>query len=125
MEEEILDVQVQKNRLEELALAKADKTVLVRTEGDEKGVAMPKLTVKMDGSWSKAGFTSNFGFAVVLSTRTGKVLDYEFLSKYCGKCNMAKGAQTGDDPQPCENCRVSSGNIAPGPPPPLGNSPLD
>lgn len=81
--------------------------MLVRTEGDEKGVAMPKLTVKMDGSWSKAGFTSNFGFAVVLSTRTGKVLDYEFLSKYCGKCNMAKGAQTGDDPQPCENCRAN------------------
>ena len=70
---------------------------------------MPKLTVKIDGSWSKVCFTSIFGFAVVLSTRTGKVLDYEFLSKYCGKCNVAnaaKGIQTGEDPQPCENCMV-------------------
>ena len=36
------------------------------------GSGMPISTVKIDGSWSKVGFTSNFSFIVVLSARTGK-----------------------------------------------------
>ena len=100
-EETILEEQIEKNRLEELQLARADPST--KFVGD-----MPILTVKIDGSWSKAGFTSNFGFVVVLSARTGKVLDYLFMSKYCNSCNMARAkANEGDVPDPCENCNVS------------------
>ena len=75
-EEEILMEQIHRNRMEELSLAKNQKSTLYVGE-------KPRITVKIDGSWSKAGFTSNFGFVVVLSTKTGKVLDYIFKSKYC------------------------------------------
>ena len=71
---------------------------------------MPLLVAKVDGSWSKAGFSSNFGFVVVLSAKTGKVLDYQFLSKYCNQCNVARAQGKITDDQTCgnENCSVSS-----------------
>ena len=97
-EEELLEDQISRNRREEHQLCRDDPRTVFK---DGK----PVITVKIDGSWSKAGFTSNFGFVVVLSGRTGKVLDYQFLSKYCNKCNMAAKGEY--DPEPCENCNVS------------------
>lgn len=96
VEEELLEQQMHKNRREELDFVRRDPET--RYVG-----GLPELTVKIDGSWSKPGFTSNFGFAVVLSARTGKVLDYQFLSKYCNKCNMRNAS----DPVPCQDCNVS------------------
>ena len=63
--------------------------------------------VQMDGSWSKAGFSSNFGFAVVLSARTGKVLDYHFLSKYCNRCAQKKSKGELEEGH-CGDCRVGT-----------------
>ena len=69
-EEKLLEEQISKNRKEELDLVQKDY--------DTKYVdGKPLISIKIDGSWSKAGSTSNFGFVVVLSTRTGKVLDYQ------------------------------------------------
>ena len=87
IEEEILMEQVHRNRVEELSLAKNQQSTLYVGE-------KPRITVKIDGSWSKAGFTSNFGFVVVLSSKTGKALDYIFKSKYCNSCNMQNDSET-------------------------------
>ena len=58
-----------------------------------------KISVKVDGSWTKAGFTSDYGIAVVLSTLTCDVLDYHVMSKYCNNC--IKGLAH-------DNCKVRS-----------------
>ena len=97
IEEEILMEQVHRNRVEELSLAKNQQSTLYVGE-------KPRITVKIDVSWSKAGFTSNFGFVVVLSSKTGKALDYIFKSKYCNSCNMQNDSET----VPIANCSVSS-----------------
>ena len=64
---------------------------------------MPVIKVEIDGSWTKAGFNSKYGFVVVLSARTGKVLDAKFKSKLCFKC--IKKRKVNNDYE-CENCNV-------------------
>ena len=62
-EENLLDEQIHRNRLEELSLIRSDPSTKYK---DGK----PLITVKSDGSWSKAGgFISKFGFACLLSNR--------------------------------------------------------
>ena len=51
IEEEILMEQVHRNRVEELSLAKNQQSTLYVGE-------KPRITVKIDGSWSKAGFNA-------------------------------------------------------------------
>lgn len=38
------------------------------------------VSVSFDGTWAKRGFTSNHGVGFVISTDTGKVLDYSVVS---------------------------------------------
>ena len=40
-----------------------------------------KIPVSFDGTWSKRGFTANFGVGFVISVDTGQVLDYGFAVK--------------------------------------------
>ncbi len=49
------------------------------------------ITVTFDGTWSKRGYTANYGAVVVISWDTGRVLDTHVLSKYCGKCARKRG----------------------------------
>ena len=51
-----------------------------------------EVGVSYDGTWSKRGFTANYGFGFIISVDTGKVLDYEFLSKVCPTCDKNKNA---------------------------------
>ena len=44
------------------------------------------VIVTCDGTWSKRGFTANYGVVVVLSWETGQVLDVVVLSKSCPEC---------------------------------------
>ncbi|GFT59315.1 uncharacterized protein TNCV_3892421 [Trichonephila clavipes] len=44
------------------------------------------ITVAFDGSWQNRGHTSLNGVISVTSLETGKVLDFECLSKYCFVC---------------------------------------
>ncbi|GFS86834.1 uncharacterized protein NPIL_140901 [Nephila pilipes] len=44
------------------------------------------ITAAFDGSWQKRGHTSLNGVVSVTCLETGKVLDFECLSKYCFKC---------------------------------------
>ncbi|GFT35810.1 uncharacterized protein NPIL_422681 [Nephila pilipes] len=44
------------------------------------------ITAAFDGSWQKRGHTSLNGVVSAICLETGKVLDFECLSKYCFKC---------------------------------------
>ena len=46
--------------------------------------------VSFDGTWSKRGYTANFGVGVVISIDTGEVIDYTVMSKTCDKCKAAE-----------------------------------
>lgn len=46
--------------------------------------------VTCDGTWSKRGFTATYGIVVVISWETGKILDYEILSKRCNTCERQR-----------------------------------
>ena len=64
---------------------------------EENGYAYHRSTeieigVSYDGTWSKRGFTANYGLGFQVSADTGKVLDYEFLSKVCPECNNNRNA---------------------------------
>ena len=49
-----------------------------------------QIAVSYDGTWSKRGFTANFGVGFVISVDTGEVLDFDFESKLCMECTTAK-----------------------------------
>ena len=49
-----------------------------------------EIAVSYDGTWSKRGFTANFGIGFVISVDTGEILDSDFESKLCMECSSAK-----------------------------------
>jgi hypothetical protein len=55
--------------------------VFSRHSCNESDVA--EIAVSYDGTWSKRGYTANFGVDFVISVETGEVLDYDFESKLC------------------------------------------
>ena len=44
------------------------------------------ISVSYDGTWMRRGFASLFGAFVAISWETGKVIDFEVLSRYCHEC---------------------------------------
>ena len=50
------------------------------------------IAVSFDGTWSKRGFTTNFGVGLVISVDSGQVLDYDFASKICVQCSKKKAS---------------------------------
>ena len=62
----------------------------VRNIHGEKGNQIITIAVSYDGTWSKRGFTANFGIGFVISTDTGKVLDYFVMSKICEICKAGE-----------------------------------
>ena len=44
--------------------------------------------VTLDGTWQKRGYSSLIGVIVVISWKTGQVLDREVLSKHCSACSV-------------------------------------
>lgn len=62
-------------------LQKARDKVFSRHNENESDVA--DIAVSYDGTWSKRGYTANFGIGFVISAETGEVLDYDFESKIC------------------------------------------
>ena len=51
------------------------------------------ITVSFDGTWSKRGFTANFGIGFVIAAKTGKVIDFVTLSKACEICKQGNKLQ--------------------------------
>lgn len=48
------------------------------------------IAVSFDCTWSKRGFTANYGVGIAISADTGEVLDYVVLSKVCELCKAAE-----------------------------------
>ena len=69
-------------------LQKARDKVFARHSSDETDVA--EIAVSYDGTWSKRGYTANFGVGFVISVETGEVLDFDFESKLCKECKTTK-----------------------------------
>ncbi|KAJ8051080.1 hypothetical protein HOLleu_04515 [Holothuria leucospilota] len=53
-------------------------------------VEVVDFPVSFDGTWSKRGFTANYGVGFVMSLDTGEVLDYSLKTKYCHQCASQK-----------------------------------
>jgi hypothetical protein len=64
---------------------------------DETDVA--EIAVSFDGTWSKRGYTANFGVGFVVSVETGEVLDFDFESKICKACESTKKDLGEDSPE--------------------------
>ncbi|CAB3995832.1 Hypothetical predicted protein [Paramuricea clavata] len=69
-------------------LQRASDKVFSRHSCNESDVA--EIAVSYDGTWSKRGYTANFGAGFVISVETGEVLDYDFESKLCMEYATAK-----------------------------------
>lgn len=65
------------------------------------------ITVAFDGTWQKRGHTSLNGVITATSLDSGKVLDFECLSKYCPTCKNGKK----DHPNCMANHVGSSGSM--------------
>ena len=62
----------------------------VRKFLQKDGTEVLDIAVSFDGTWSKRGFTANYGVGIVISADTGEVLDYVVLSKVCELCKAAE-----------------------------------
>lgn len=69
-------------------LQKARDKVKSLHEPNESGVV--EIAVSQDGTWSKRGYTANFGVGIVISVDTGEVIDYDFESKLCMEFAITK-----------------------------------
>ncbi|CAB3990356.1 Hypothetical predicted protein [Paramuricea clavata] len=64
---------------------------------DETDVA--EIAVSFDGTWSKRGYTANFGVGFLLSVETGEVHDFDFESKIRKACESTKKDLGEDSPE--------------------------
>ena len=44
------------------------------------------VAISVDGTWQKRGSTSTYGVALIMSTESGEILDFDVLSLHCHKC---------------------------------------
>ena len=61
---------------------------LFQTDSSQPGDSVLLVTVSFDGTWAKRCFTSSHGVGFVISTDTGKDLDYAVISKAYNACNI-------------------------------------
>ena len=83
--------QLQTNNAEARNLAMLDEGIPVDNED-----TIVDVPVSFDGTWSKRGYTANHCIGFVISAATGKVLDFEVISKVCLQCTQMK-AKLDDD----------------------------
>ncbi|GFY20721.1 uncharacterized protein TNCV_1119551 [Trichonephila clavipes] len=50
------------------------------------------IAIALDGTWQKRGHSSKNGVVTATSLDNGKVIDFEFLSKYCFECKSVMDA---------------------------------
>ena len=87
-------VQALKTALLELTATKLQEAVselksfLTNIDPELEGQSVVDVTVSTDGTWMKRGFTSLFGCVFVISVDTGKILDFQVLSRYCKSCEI-------------------------------------
>ena len=76
--------QLQKN------CAEAGKLTMLEEGIDDDDVTTVDIPISLDGTWSKHGYTANHCIGFVISAATGKVLDFEVISKVCQQCTQMK-----------------------------------
>ena len=59
-------------------------TILDEVSGADDNIV--NTSVSVDGTWQKGGFSSLNGTMAAISIDTGKVLDFEIMSRYCQAC---------------------------------------
>ena len=62
----------------------------VRQRAATAADALCDAAVTYDGTWMRRGYASLYGAFIAISWETGKVLDYEALSRYCLQCSTLK-----------------------------------
>ena len=75
-------------------MEEAAKRLIDLTEEEEEpqlmeminGQKVANVAVTLDGTWQRRGHSSKIGVVLVISVRTGEVLDYEVLSMVCHEC---------------------------------------
>ena len=53
--------------------------------------------ISADGTWRKRGYSSLYGVVTAISIVTGKVVDYEVMSKECRECMLWKDKEGTDE----------------------------
>lgn len=56
----------------------------------DKDGAIP-VTISIDGTWHKRGYSSKYGVVIAILVDTGEVIDFEVLSKHCYQCKQHQG----------------------------------
>ncbi|GFY76923.1 uncharacterized protein TNIN_318041 [Trichonephila inaurata madagascariensis] len=69
--------------------------------GSKKDNDIVDIGVSYDGSWLTRGHTSNIGVGCIIDLLTGFVIDYEVMSKLCGKWEQTKFALKEDTAKFC------------------------
>ena len=80
---------------EEREASFADAAAELRKDVPEDQVL--DITVTCEGTWARREFQCLYGVVVVVSWKTGKVLDVEILSKHCQACATHHGMDTSSD----------------------------
>ena len=78
--------QLQKNCAEARKLAMLEEAL----DDDDDNVTIVDIPISFDGTWSKRGYTANHCIGFVISAATGRVLDFEVISKVCQQCTQMK-----------------------------------
>ena len=64
----------------------------------KKNGGVSDVSVSVDGTWQKRGFSSLNGVVAAISIDTGKVVDCEIMARYCKACKSNEHLKT-TDPQ--------------------------
>lgn len=78
--------QLQKNCAEARKLAMLEEAL----DDNDDNVTIVHIPISFDGTWSKRGYTANHCIGFLISAATGRVLDFEVISKVCQQCTQMK-----------------------------------
>ena len=88
------------------------RRIALRGDGVEySDTAIGEILVSFDGNWSRRGFSANPGISVLISASTGKVLDYECLSKICNMCTQKKATMSKEEFEAWQDQHACDGNF--------------
>ena len=61
-----------------------------------KNGGVTDVSVSVDGTWQKRGFSSLNVVVAAISIDTGKVVDCEVMARYCKACKLSEHLKTTD-----------------------------
>ena len=76
-------------------LGQSAKHIAEKSAADElRRTSNTNISVSLDGTWQKRGFTSLNGTVAAISMSTGKVIDVGTMVRYCKPCQQKKDTLT-------------------------------